>query len=370
MADAVAAAIRRASAQARYAMEQLDEAALDELERIYQAAAEDVRGSIRAAAAAGGREAVQLAQLRDLLAQVEAQLDGLARLRDQVLNGAIEQAAQLGVRPLTGVGLAVTGQGAAEVLSGQVAAEVVDEAVNFVRTFRAEDGLSLSDRLWRVDRGAKDAVMGMIEQAVVQGWNADKAAAELAYRGLPVPVATRQAQQGAQATRLVRAGDVLEDSTTGPLASTLRVARTEINRAHGEAYMSGAERAPGFVGFRFLLSPAHPRPDVCDLLASQNLHGLGRGVYPTRKATPWPAHPNTLSFVVAVFEDELTDADREGRETTLEALQRLAPEIREGVLGPTKATYFDQGLLTRGMVRAKVGTVQQRLRRTGRLPAG
>lgn len=351
-------------------MEQLDQTALDELERIYSAAAEDVRSAIRAAAAAGGRDTVQLAQLRALLDQVEATLAGLAQARNGVLDSAIEQAAQLGVRPLTGPGLAVTGQGVAEVLSGPAAAEVVDTAINFVRTFRAADGLSLSDRLWRVDRGAKDAVMGMIEQAVVQGWNADKAAAELAYRGLPVPDGTRAAQQGAQVQRLVRAGDVLEDTAAGPMASALRVARTEINRAHGEAYMSGAERAPGFVGFRFLLSPAHPRPDVCDLLAKQNLHGLGPGVYPTRKETPWPAHPNTLSFVVAVFEDEVTDAHREGRETTLEALQRLAPDIREGVLGPTKADYFDQGLLTRGMVRAKVGTVQQRLRRTGRLPGG
>jgi hypothetical protein len=74
----------------------------------------------------------------------------------------------------------------------------------------------------------------------------------------------------------------------------------EINRAHGTAYLKGAEAHPDCVGTRFLLSPSHPEHDECDLHASANLYGLGPGVYPPGK-TPWPAHPNTLSYVVAVF---------------------------------------------------------------------
>ena len=101
----------------------------------------------------------------------------------------------------------------------------------------------------------------------------------------------------------------------------------------------------------------------CDLLAAQNLHGLGPGVYPDRERCPWPAHPNTLSFVVMVFEDEITDTDRTGKETALQALQRMAPEIREGALGKTKATYFDQGLLSTGMIRAPLRAVSARLER-------
>ncbi|MEQ1658508.1 MAG: hypothetical protein ABL896_06990, partial [Hylemonella sp.] len=100
--------------------------------------------------------------------------------------------------------------------------------------------------------------------------------------------------------------------------------RTEINRAHGEAYMAGGESTPDFAGWRYLLSPRHPAPDICDLLATQNLHGLGNGVYPTREQTPWPAHPNTLSFVEMVFLEEVTQADRTGKETELQALARLA----------------------------------------------
>lgn len=365
MADAAAAAIRRASQQARNAMHELDADAEAELNRIYTDAAEQVRTAI--VQAGDGAAPVKLDQLRGLLERIDQVLDALARLRTERLDQAIAQAAELGVRPLTAAGLAATGRSAAPVLDGAQALRAVEDAVQFVRAFRAADGLVLSDRLWRVDRGAREAVHRTVEQAVVQGWSADKAAQDFLLRGQAVPAATAQAQQAAAVGNVLRGADHLVDGKAGALANSVRVMRTEVNRAHGEAYMSGAGRAEGVVGFRFLLSPRHPRPDICDLLARQNLHGLGPGVYPDRKATPWPAHPNTLSFVVAVFADEVTDADRAGRESTQQALARLAPELRAGVLGPTKAGYFDKGLLTRGMVRSRVADVRQRLTRQGRI---
>jgi hypothetical protein len=39
--------------------------------------------------------------------------------------------------------------------------------------------------------------------------------------------------------------------------------------------------------------------------------------------------PNTFSFIVVVFEDEITDADRAGKETPMEALGRLTVPGRE-----------------------------------------
>lgn len=367
MSGAVAAAIRRASQAARNAMEQLDARTLAELVRIYTEAAAQVEAAIEAAAAAGGSR-VKLEQLQGLLATVTRVLEALGSAQQRVIEAALQEAAQLGVQPLTGQGLAATGRQVAPVLDGGQALQLVDDAVHFVQGFRAADGLALSDRLWLVDRGAREAVLGTIEQGVVQGWNADKAAQQFLLRGQAVPVATQQAQAASQAASLMRGADYLKDASSGGLAAAQRVMRTEINRAHGEAYMAGAERAPGFVGFRFLLSPRHPRPDICDLLARQNLHGLGPGVYPDRQRCPWPAHPNTLSFVVAVFEAELTDEDRAGRETTLQALARLSPEMRAGALGQTKAGYFDQGLLSTGMVRSRLRDVKLRLGRRGLLP--
>lgn len=361
--QAIASTIKRASDAAQRAMERLDTDTADELTQLYDAAAEEVRVAIAQASQNGRR--VELHQLQGLLRRVEAVLDALATQRSDVIEAAIEQAAELGIEPVTA---AVDGAGAgAGGAAGQVkpALQVKNEAVEFVHNFRDVDGLALSDRLWRVGRGAREAVTRHIEQAVTQGWGADQAALQFVTQGQAVPAATGAAQRAADVDRVMRGADLLQDPSASPLASALRVMRTEINRAHGEAYMAGSASLPDVVGFKFLLSPRHPRPDVCDLLARQNLHGLGEGVYPDRKRCPWPAHPNTLSFVVAVMAHQVSEADQAGRETTLQALDRLGPEIRAGVLGPTKAEYFDRGLLRTGMVRATVGAVRQRLGRRG-----
>jgi hypothetical protein len=240
-------------------------------------------------------------------------------------------------------------------------------AEQFVQTITATDGLTLSDRLWRIDRGAKDALTRSIEQAVVRGLSGTRAATEFIMRGEPVPADVAQRIAQAKGGPLGLLAGELARRDTGALYQAERVMRTEINRAHGEAYFAGGEATPGRAGWRYLLSPLHPAPDICDLLATQNLHGLGRGVYPTRAATPWPAHPNTLSFIQIVFDDEVSDEDRAGKETPLQALARLTPEQRAGAVGVTKAEYFDRGLLRTGMIRSTTGSVTERLQRQGLL---
>jgi hypothetical protein len=112
--------------------------------------------------------------------------------------------------------------------------------------------------------------------------------------------------------------------------------------------------------------PAHHEPDICHLHAIANLYGLDPGVYPSGGKCPWPAHPNTLSYVevVLVFKDEITKADRAGKETVNEALARLTPEQRKGVLGVNKAKIFEAGKLKQGMVKAPWRSVQKRIVQT------
>lgn len=97
--------------------------------------------------------------------------------------------------------------------------------------------------------------------------------------------------------------DVLTQDPNNAYSRALRVMRTELNRAHGEAYRQGAGRHPDVIGERFVLSPNHPKPDICDEYARADQYGLGPGVYPVGKA-PWPAHPNTMSYLEAVFRDD------------------------------------------------------------------
>jgi hypothetical protein len=357
---ATRSAIKRASQQARNAMQDMDMSMIDDLLTLYTNTAFEVAQAIRAKVNADNM--VPIAQLKNLLRQIEDIVDNLGARRDALLLIDLEAAAELGVRPYTLGGVVATGSAGQAVLNSAAAMRVSTDAVAFVQSFTAADGLKLSDRVWRLNQGAKEVLTRAIGQAVVSGWDASRAAAQFMYDGQPVPIDVKARLNGAKVDELVRKADLLVGDQ-GEVWKADRVFRTEINRAHGTAFMTGAERTPGFVGFRFLLSPRHPRPDICDLLAAQNLYGLGPGVYPDAKRCPWPAHPNTLSFVEMVFDDEVTAADRAGKETPMQAMARLPADVRDGVLGKTKAAYFDQGLLGQGSIRSPLKAVNARLER-------
>lgn len=351
---AIQAAIRRASFAAHRDVAALDASALKNLERIYTEAAADIAARIRNHAGPGDTIAIQ--ELRSVLDQVEGRLRELAGARDALLDQSLRKAAELGVRPYIAVP-------AAAVIAPAAAMAVAHETVQYVRSFIAADGLQLSDRIWRLDRGARDAIVNQIERSVIEGHGASQAALELLARGLPVTDDIAAKTRAASGTGIARDAEAALTRGEGSAHQhAMRVMRTEINRAHGEAYMKGGETVQGRAGWRYLLSPAHPKPDICDLLSTQNLYGLGPGVYPTREKTPWPAHPNTLSFTVVVFENEITEADRAGKEDTMAALARLTPEQRQGVLGKEKAGLYDEGKITRGMIRTPLRLVKKRLR--------
>jgi len=79
-----------------------------------------------------------------------------------------------------------------------------------------------------------------------------------------------------------------------------RLARTEIANASWESNRISAVESPLVGALKWNLSQSHPKWDVCDILASQNLYGLGPGEYPPEKIPPKP-HPNDLCFVTDVL---------------------------------------------------------------------
>lgn len=343
-------AIRRATLAAQLEVTKLDAAALKDLQQIYQQAADDIAQRIASYAGPDGNLTLQ--ELRNVLEQVNAKLTQLSIARDRLLDQSLSVAAELGTQPLVD----------SAALSSSAAMQIDHDALQFVRNFVADDGLQLSDRIWRLDRGARDKVVNAIEQAVVQGHGAEQAARELLSRGLPVPIELQNKLDAANAKRIGKAStDALLAGTGSPMDNAMRVMRTEINRAHGEAYIKGSLEHPDAAGVRFKLSPGHPKPDICDLYSEANLYGLGKGVYPDRERCPWPAHPNTISFVEIVFKDEITDADRAGKETPMQALARLSPAQQMGVLGKNKYGAFKDGKLSQGMIRSKWGAVQKRI---------
>jgi hypothetical protein len=349
MSAAERAAIRRATLAAQRDMDALDARSLKALQRLYREAAADVAARIRAQA--GNDDNIALQELQSLLAQVNARLGALAQARDAALDAGMAEAARLGTRPVQAA------------LGAAASMRINEQAVRFVQSFIAEDGLQLSDRIWRLDRHAREAVTGAIERAVIQGHGAVQAAREFLARGEAVPGDVAAKMNAANAGRIGKAAGEALTGAGSPMDNAMRLFRTELNRAHGEAYIEGALSHPEAAGVRFLLSPAHPEHDICDLHATANLHGLGPGVYPSREACPWPAHPNTLSYVEVVFRDEVSEADRTGKESPMQALERLTPAQQRGVLGAHKHEAFKEGKLTHGMIRAPWSKVRARIER-------
>ena len=177
------------------------------------------------------------------------------------------------------------------------------------------------------------------------GRDASAAAADFLARGEAVPpdVRARLGLDGKEAVgRAVR--QALTVDPNNAYSQALRVFRTELNRAHGQAYQSGAGAHPDVVGMKYNLSPNHPRVDICDVHAHANLYGLGPGVYPVGQA-PWPAHPNTMSYLTAVFRDEVSDADRAGQQNPLAYLRDLPADRQDQILGQAKGQALRAGVL-------------------------
>jgi len=348
------AQIKRATLIGQRAIEGLDAETQQALIDLYKAQAAEIAARIRNHT--GPDDNLALQELRSLLDQVQGILRQLSDSRDALLGEALAKAADYGARPVLG---AVLDTGA--VVSTAASMRVSQDALRFIQTFIAEDGLQLADRIWRIDRGAKDKIVNALESAIIQGHGAGQAAREFLARGAAVPADVANKLTAANAAGLSKTAQEIMTGSGSPLDNAMRLMRTEINRAHGEAYMMGGEDHPDFGGWRFLLSPQHPKHDICDLLSTQNLHGLGAGVYPSRERLPWPAHPNTLSFVEIVFKDEITTEDKAGKETPLQALARLSPTQREGVLGKGKAEIYDAGKLKQDMIRAPMAAVKRRI---------
>lgn len=274
-----------------------------ELVELYAHAADVIIAHINTAK--NNDDRVGLDKLAVVLQAVQTQSKLLAAKRNDRLNEHITQAAKLGASVFN-----------ADISSAQVFG-VNHGAAAFVRGFVANDGLQLSDRLWRLDRGVVEQLRDHIQHAVIHGESAYEAMARSMGAGKGVPHDIAQAYSASKtgalgsSVRSLMTGAKDPSNGKGVVYQAMRLFRTEITRAHGEAYMSAGLQTDGVVGVKFNLSPNHRKQDVCDVHASADLYGLGAGVYPTRDACPWPAHPNTFSYVTAVFDYEIEDAKKE-----------------------------------------------------------
>ena len=159
------------------------------------------------------------------------------------------------------------------------------------------DGLNLSQRIWRLEQGSMQAIRNTIASGMAQRTSAIELAQQLEGQlnaGEDWPRWTRarlskmDARERAQdAKGLLRtASDVPPGGSAGISYNALRLARNEIQIANHAVTSDIAVHSPWVTGRKVVLSPAHPKSDICDEYAAG-------GPYESN-ANFLPLHPQCL----------------------------------------------------------------------------
>lgn len=135
------------------------------------------------------------------------------------------------------------------------------------------------------------------------------------------------------------------------------IARSETVGGYQNQYQNQTSAQPYTVGYRWVLSPRHPKADVCDTLASQDLDGLGPGGY-LPESVPSAPHPNDLCSTVAIIDTGHFKRARAKRKGTPEPpkpwlsgktengeawLKKQPAAFQRDLLGPSRFDAFKRG---------------------------
>lgn len=197
----------------------------------------------------------------------------------------------------------------ATVVFGSVARRVIEKA--YQRTFR--DGLTLSQRLYNMDAATRRSLTETVIESIAKGESSRRIANRLrevltasATDTAAIAEREKQRKEALKTARVARA----TGAKPKPVANVenirfraMRIARTETNLAYREGQIASITEDDGSlkhyvraIGWR--LSPSHPRPDICDVWASED-SGLGHGNYLPGDVPP--GHPCCLCHTVTLL---------------------------------------------------------------------
>ena len=178
------------------------------------------------------------------------------------------------------------------------------------------NGYMLSDRIWRTGVATRTKLDAMLADAIRNGISATDLAKQVEAFLVPGRLGKR--------TKRPYGRDASYDG--------MRLARTEISRAHNYASYAASAVNPYVRGIDWALSISHPKMDICDDLATIGMTGERlKDPYPVEAAKIPPAHSNCLCHSrPALIEDtdevtaKLREAVQESRRLNLEPYMNAA----------------------------------------------
>lgn len=327
----------------------------NEIGKLYDNMAEKISAAFLQAAASSDNEPTN-DQIALIIATGQQILEELARARNQIIDRAINEGAARGVRYVEALEQALktsTAEGALE----QAGVRLVFDHTNLAAAEAIKkkiypDGLNLSKRLWRLDKRTARGLNRLLIDGVKNGRAAVAQAKKIAKMDVSTPAFPKYLQKLEKAARGIAKGtgdqskfdkiltQVKKEAAKrkagplgmrGPTNTLIRqlsktnaenidaaiktwlakkaryhatvVTRHETNEAFKKAHMDAGEKKDWIVGYRWNLSKSHPRPDICDILATQDLYGLGPGGYSKDKVPETP-HPQDMCFLTDIIDPE------------------------------------------------------------------
>lgn len=239
----------------------------------------------------------------DVAAQMKYVKAGLKDFA-KALNGKQKDIISKGIEKAVGIGVEFNEKVSADLLL-KVFPEVAEKIQNVFGSVQEEvikamwnrrlGGLYLSDRIWNITGDTTEAIGRILTAGIAENMD-------------PVDIAralTKYVKEGSGTlvkdypNMMKRMGRRLPKDLN---YESLRLVRTELSAAHGDATLKSAEYNPACRGVKWVLSSEHPEHDICDELATAD-QGRGPGVYRVEDAPPMPAHPNCLCFFTEVVQD-------------------------------------------------------------------
>jgi hypothetical protein len=177
------------------------------------------------------------------------------------------------------------------------------------------DSLNILARIWQIDGDGRDAINRVLMQGIMDGdsaWNIAKKLEQFLGAGMDCPRWTSTRLYGRTAS------DKSAGDTTGLLSgndcdgrgvsyNALRLARTEIQKAHALATDKLLAAQPWVMKEQCHLSAAHPEEDECDKTIADGENG--EGIYPVGTIV-YPLHPHCFCYKTAVLMDEKAFTDK------------------------------------------------------------
>lgn len=185
-------------------------------------------------------------------------------------------------------------------------------------------GHTLSDRIWKSTLGARQKLDKYLTQNISLGTSSTRMARDLENMLLPNRAVLRSTRPYGV--------DVSFDS--------MRLARTEITRAHTETTFIASEANPFVQGMDWALSAQHPRIDICDSLATIGMGG-------ERLRDPYPV--DSAPHVVEASHPQCICVNLPNTGNEVETRNNLEDSYRRGESAPLTplAVGFILGVLNR-----------------------